>query len=151
LALGLFAIIGLPLSLTIPPLAVRPGWSPYLVAASAVCGVAGVAGLLLAPGWMPFLWVAFLGCAPLTFHLSLTLIGQRTRDHRGALEVSGFVNTMGYLFAAAAPVLVGLVFEITGGWTMALIAIGVVMLLQIPAIRILAREAIVEDELSTRA
>lgn len=146
LALGLFAIIGLPLSLIVPPLAVRPGWSPYLVAVATVCGVTGIAGLLVAPGWMPFLWVGFLGCAPMAFHLSLTLIGKRTRDHRGALEVSGFVNTMGYLFAAAAPVLVGFVFEITGGWTLALIGIGIVMLVQIPAIGILAREAIVEDE-----
>lgn len=151
LALGLFAILGLPLSLVVPQLAVRPGWPPYLVAAAAVFGLVGIAGLLFAPGWMPFVWVGFLGLAPMGFHLSLTLIGKLTRDYRGALEVSGFVNTMGYLFAALAPVLVGLAFELTGGWTWALVGIGVVMAGQIPLIGILAKEAIVEDELRVDA
>lgn len=146
LALGLFAILGLPLSIVVPPLAAKRGSAPYFVAAATVFGVVGIGGLLLSPTAGTFVWVTFLGLAPLAFHLSLTLIGQRTRDHRGALAVSGFVNTMGYLFAAAVPVLVGLVFELTGSWTIPLVLLGGIVLAQVPAIAVLTREGPIEVE-----
>jgi len=148
LSLGLFAVLGIPLSLAIPPLGTRPGWAPKLVTAAVVFGVVGVGGLLVAPTVVPFLWVTLLGLAPLAFHLSMTLIGQRTRHHVVALELSGFVNTMGYTVAALGPLLAGLMYQATGTWTLALIFLGLTVLAQIPAIWVLAREAFVEDELA---
>jgi CP family cyanate transporter-like MFS transporter len=148
LSLGLFAVLGIPLSLAIPPLGTRPGWAPKLVTAAVVFGVVGVGGLLVAPTVVPFLWVTLLGLAPLAFHLSMTLIGQRTRHHVVALELSGFVNTMGYTVAALGPLLAGLMYQATGTWTLALIFLGLTVLAQSPAIWVLAREACVEDELA---
>ena len=147
-ALGLFAILGLPLSLLIPPLAAKRGVAPILVGAAVVFGLVGIFGLLFFPTVAPLVWVALLGLAPLAFHLSLTLIGRRTRDHLGALELSGFVNTMGYTIAASGPLLVGLLFQLTGEWTMGLIFLGISVACQIPAIWVLAREGIVEEELA---
>jgi CP family cyanate transporter-like MFS transporter len=147
-ALGLFAILGLPLSLVIPPLAAKRGVAPILVGAAVVFGLVGILGLLFLPTVATLLWVSLLGLAPLAFHLSLTLIGRRTRDHLGALELSGFVNTMGYTIAASGPLLVGLLFQLTGEWTLGLVFLAISVACQIPAIWVLAREGIVEDELA---
>jgi MFS transporter, CP family, cyanate transporter len=147
LALGLFSIMGLPLSLLIPPLAVKPGRAGLLVGFAILNGVVGWSGLLLFPDTLLYLWVTLLAIAPLTFHLSLTLIGQRTKNHFSALQLSGYVNRAGYLFAAIGPLLVGLGYELTGGWEISMMALVVLSLLQIPAVWVLRRERLVDDEL----
>jgi CP family cyanate transporter-like MFS transporter len=55
---------------------------------------------------------------------------------------------MGYTIAASGPLLVGLLFQLTGEWTMGLIFLGISVACQIPAIWVLAREGIVEEELA---
>lgn len=147
LALGLFSIMGLPLSLLIPPLAAKPGRAGLLVGFAILNGVVGWSGLLLFPGTFLYLWVTLLAIAPLSFHLSLTLIGQRTKNHFSALQLSGYVNRAGYLFAAIGPLLVGLGYQLTGGWEISMIALVILSLLQIPAVWVLRRERIVDDEL----
>lgn len=147
LALGLFSIMGLPLSLLIPPLAVKPGRAGLLVGFAILNGVVGWSGLLLFPDTLLYLWVTLLAIAPLTFHLSLTLIGQRTKNHFSALQLSGYVNRAGYLFAAIGPLLVGLGYQLTGGWEISMLALVVLSLLQIPAVWVLRRERLVDDEL----
>lgn len=147
LALGLFSIMGLPLSLLIPPFAVKPGRAGLLVGVAILTGVVGWSGLLLFPGTLLYLWVTLLAIAPMTFHLSLTLIGQRTKNHFSALQLSGYVNRAGYLFAAVGPLLVGLGYQLTGGWEISIIALIVLSLLQIPAVWVLSRERLVDDEL----
>ncbi len=148
LALGLFAIMGLPLSLIIPPLAARPGRAGILVGVAISAGISGLLGLLLAPGVLLWLWITLLAIAPMTFHLSLTLISQRTKNHFSALQLSGYVNRMGYLFAAIGPLLVGLGYQVTGEWSVSLIMLLALVLVQIPAVWVLARERVVDDELS---
>lgn len=147
LALGLFSIMGLPLSLLIPPLAVKPGRAGLLVGFAILNGVIGWSGLLLFPDTLLYLWVTLLAIAPLTFHLSLTLIGQRTKNHFSALQLSGYVNRAGYLFAAIGPLLVGLGYQLTGGWELSMITLVALSLLQIPAVWVLRRERLVDDEL----
>ena len=149
LALGLFTIMGFPMSLIAPPLTVRRGWSAPLVGASMVFNMMGLTGLLLAPTVLPFLWVTFLSMGPLTFAMSLALMSHRTVNHLSALILSGFVNKWGYLFAAGAPVLVGLGREISGEWTASLLGLLALSLVSLPAMLILSREQIVDKELSS--
>jgi len=148
LALGVFTIMGFPMSLIVPPLTVRRGWTARLVGASMVFNIMGLTGLLLAPTVLPFLWVTFLSMGPLTFAMSLTLMGHRTVNHLSALILSGFVNKWGYLFAAGAPVLVGLGREISGEWTASLLGLLALSLVSLPAMLILSREQNVDKELS---
>lgn len=148
LALGLFTIMGFPMSLIVPPLAVRRGWSAPLVGVSMAFNIVGLSGLLLAPHVVPFLWVTFLSMGPLTFAMSLALMGHRTVNHLSALILSGFVNKWGYLFAAGAPVLVGLGREISGEWTASLLGLLAVSLISLPAMMILAKEQVVDKELA---
>lgn len=150
LALGLFAIMGLPLSLIIPPLAAKPGRAGILVGVAIFAGVTGLLGLLVAPGVWLWLWVTLLAIAPMTFHLSLTLISQRTKNHFSALQLSGYVNRMGYLCAAIGPLLVGLGYQLTGEWSVSLLMLLGMVLVQIPAVWILGRERLVDDELNDR-
>ena len=63
------------------------------------------------------------------------------------MQLSGYVNRAGYLFAAIGPLLVGLGFQLTGGWEIGIIALVVLIVLQIPAVWILHRERFVDDEL----
>lgn len=152
LALGLFAIMGLPLSIIIPPLVVRPGFAGPLVVVAIACGLLGVGGLLFFPSVAPFAWVALLAIAPMTFHMSLALIGHRTANHLSALMLSGFVNKFGYLFAGVGPILVGLGYQLTGGWELSLSIVLGFFVFQIPAVWVLSREHNVDQELrdSTR-
>jgi MFS transporter, CP family, cyanate transporter len=150
LGLGLFAIIGLPLSLIIPPLTARRGMAGILVAVSIASGVTGLVGLIVAPKAAVWLWVVFLALAPLTFQLSLTLISHRTRNHFSSLQLSGYVNRVGYLFSAIGPLLVGLGYQLTGEWTISLIILLALVLLQIPTVWVLARERLVDDELQEK-
>jgi len=110
--------------------------------------ILGLTGLLVAPTVAPFLWVTFLSLGPLTFAMSLALIGHRTTNHLSALILSGFVNKWGYTFAAGAPVLVGLGREISGQWTASLLGLLALSLVSLPAMLILGREQNVDKELA---
>ena len=146
LALGIFTITGLPMSLIIPPLAHRVGWSSILTGVAVACGMAGMVGLLIAPTFAPYLWVVLLAFGPLTFPLALTLIGLRTANHLSALVLSGYVNKIGYLFSAAGPLVVGFVLQVTDSWTVSVLFLMAVILMEVPAIWVLARERSVDDE-----
>ena len=148
LALGLFAIMGLPLSIIIPPLVVRTGFAGPLVVLAVISGLSGLSGLLFFPTVAPYLWVVLLAIAPMTFHMSLGLIGHRTANHLSALMLSGFVNKIGYLVAGIGPIVVGLAYQLTGGWELSLAILMVFVLCEIPAVWVLAREGNVDQEIS---
>jgi CP family cyanate transporter-like MFS transporter len=117
------------------------------VGVATLTGALGWLGLLLFPGVWLYVWVTLLAISPLSFHLSLTLIGKRTKNHFSALQLSGYVNRAGYFFAAIGPLLVGLGYQLTGGWEISIIALVVLSVLQIPAVWVLRRERLVDDEL----
>ncbi|MDO9394938.1 MAG: MFS transporter [Herbiconiux sp.] len=144
--LSLFAVMGLPASLAVPILAGRlPTVWPLIITGSAFY-LAGYAGLLLAPTAATGLWVAFIGLGPLLFPLSLVLINLRTRTHAGTVALSSFVQSAGYGLGALGPLLLGVLHDLTGGWTAALLlligtAVGVVI-----CGFVLARPRMLEDQ-----
>lgn len=114
--LSLFAAMGLPAGLVIPIIAARHGKVRLLVGIASTAIVVGYAGLILAPTFETWLWVAIAGIGPLLFPLSLVLVNLRTRTHEGAVALSGFVQSVGYLMVAVGPFAVGLLHDVTGGW-----------------------------------
>ena len=48
--------------------------------------------------------------------MALALVTARTHDPHVTTQVSGFIQSIGYLFSAIGPLLVGVLFEVTGGW-----------------------------------
>lgn len=78
------------------------------------------AGLLMAPQ-LALLWTVTggLGCGS-TIVLALSLFSLRTRNHGEAAALSGMAQGVGYLVAAAGPVVFGWLHDVTGGWSASL-------------------------------
>jgi MFS transporter, CP family, cyanate transporter len=119
--LSLYAAMGLPAGLLVPILAARYGRVHLLIAVAVASFVAGYLGLLFAPSFAPWLWVSLAGIGPLLFPLALVLINLRTRTHSGAVALSGFVQSAGYLIVAIGPLAVGMLHDATDGWTWPLV------------------------------
>ena len=82
---------------------------------AAVIGLALV-GILLVPALM-VLWATLAGAAGgLCIVIALSLFGLRTRDHGQAAALSGMAQAAGYLVAAAGPIVVGALHDLTDGW-----------------------------------
>lgn len=144
--LSLFAAMGLPAALAVPVLAARHGAVRVLIAVAAVSLVLGYLGLILAPATLTWLWVALIGIGPLTFPLALVLINLRTRTHAGAVALSGFVQSVGYVLVAIGPLAVGLLHDATGEWTIPLLFLLASAVPLAVAGAVVARPRFLEDE-----
>lgn len=148
--LSLFGAMGLPSALLVPVLVTRYRALPALFTVAVLAGFAGLAGLLFAPAAAPWLWAALFGIAPLLFPLSLVMISLRTRTHEGTVALSGFVQSVGYAISATVPLAVGILHEVTGDWTAALVLLAVVVAAAIPAGVSVTRPRTIEDEWERR-
>lgn len=144
---ALFGIIGLPLGLLAPLVATRVRNVGLVLVFAVVVYVAGYLGLLLAPGTATWLWVLLVGTGPLVFPLCLVLINLRTRTHEGSIALSGFVQGIAYAIGALGPLFIGLLHDLTGGWTVPLLFLLATTLLTLISAVMLAKPRMVEDEL----
>lgn len=149
--LALYAIVGFPSALLVPAIASRLTNVASLIYFATACLVVSDIGLLVFPAQGTVVWVVLGGLGALLFPLSLLLINKRTRSHTGSVALSGFVQGVGYIIAAASPLAFGLLRQATGGWSASLIFLLVVSLVAIPAGIILARPRFLEDDLAARA
>lgn len=119
--LGVYALIGLPAALVIPPLAQRLRNVATLLYVGILFFVLGYAGLILVPTLAPWVWVVLAGSGAITFPLALTLINLRTRTQAGSIALSGFAQGVGYTIAALGPFLFALLHDASGGWDLPLL------------------------------
>ena len=143
--LALFSFMGLPVSLLVPLLVSRRGRTTPFYVVAVGGGLVGVIGLLVAPSAATVLWVVLVGTPPLMFPLALVLFGLRTRSHETTVALSGFVQSVGYGFAALMPLAIGVTHELTCGWTAGLVLIGVALVLVVPAAVVMRRRESVEE------
>ncbi|WP_224786027.1 MFS transporter [Microbacterium caowuchunii] len=117
-------------------------WVPALIP---VLSVVGVIGMMVAPG-MILLWAPCLGLSSgATLGMSLTLMAQRARDHGTAAALSGMAQSVGYVIAAAGPVVFGALHAATDGWLWSLTVL-LLVLLTLSAVGVFAgRERYVLD------
>ncbi|MGR0320052.1 MFS transporter [Agromyces sp. ZXT2-3] len=148
---ALYAAMGLPASLVVPPLATRPARVRAMVGIAAAALAAGWAGLLVAPDVLTWLWVALAGIGPLLFPLSLVLVNRRTRTHAGSVALSGFSQSVGYVLVALGPVAVGILHEATGEWTAPIVLLLATAVPALVAGLVVARAGTLEDEHARRA
>lgn len=96
-----------------------------LVELVALCG-------LLFPALGPVqLWVGLIGFVlGGGFSLALFLIVVRAADPATSAELSGMVQSIGYLVAATGPIIAGGLFDLTGSWHAALVLLIAVALLK---------------------
>jgi CP family cyanate transporter-like MFS transporter len=130
LLLGLMSLLAVPISLTVPAMAARQGNQSWWIAGLGVFGFAGTFGLVLAPGAAPLLWSVFVGIGMSVFSLALTVIALRARTGEETARLSGMAQGFGYLLAALGPFLFGMLHEVTGGWTVPLLMVLGVIVVQ---------------------
>jgi MFS transporter, CP family, cyanate transporter len=89
--------------------------------------------------------VLLLAAGHAAFPLALTLIGLRARTPEGTVALSAFTQSGGYLVAGLGPLLVGVLYGLTGAWTAPLMfLIGVVVVQAVTGL-VIARPRFVED------
>lgn len=95
--------------------------------------VIALIGLMIPELGMVELWVGLIGMVlGGTFGLALLLIVLRSKDAETAAELSGIVQSIGYLIAATGPFIVGLIYDLTDTWNYALallVAVSVIKLI----------------------
>ncbi|GAA3176365.1 MFS transporter [Blastococcus jejuensis] len=132
LAVG--AVIGAPLSLVVPPLAARSRGQGGWVLVSCAPTAAALVGLLVAPAAAPTLWAVLYGLGTgSAFPLAMTLVLLRSRDVAQTGRLSAAAQSVGYLVAATGPFAVGLLHDVTDGWTAGLVLLLVVLAAQLAA------------------
>jgi CP family cyanate transporter-like MFS transporter len=87
------------------------------LAASAILPSAGLIALAIVPNLAPFIWIAVSGFGlGGAFTLGMTLPLDNTHSVEQANVWSAFVMTVGYLFAAGGPLMLGVTRDLTGSF-----------------------------------
>jgi CP family cyanate transporter-like MFS transporter len=147
LFLGVTTATSIPISLVLPGITARGRHQGRIILALCAAYVAGYTGLIVNPATLPWLWALLIGIGTGTFPLVLTLIGLRARTSEGTAALSGFAQSIGYLIAGIGPFMMGALNGATGGWTVPLLVLLVLVVPQGVTGLMVARERYVEDEL----
>lgn len=148
LLLAVTMAMGVPLAFVIPRIATRLPHQGPIVAVLGVCGLAGYAGLYLAPASGAWAWALLLGIANCAFPLALTMVGMRARTAAGVVKLSAFAQSAGYLLSIPGPLLVGVLYQHSGGWGLPIALMAGLMIPQITMGVLAGRNRTVESELA---
>lgn len=146
--LAVTGLVSVPGALLAPLLVARFRNVGWLIAVGVVSFVLGYLGLLVVPTPLTLLWVLLVGLGSILFPVCLVLINARTGTAAGTVALSGFAQGIAYALGALGPLLVGLLHDVSGTWTLPLLfLIAIALLAIVPAIT-LAKPGLVEDELA---
>ncbi len=122
LGFSVFNLVSIAGSLAGPLLAARLRHQGAIALIGALLWLVGLGGLLLAAADAMYLWVTVAGFGSgLSFSLALTLLVLRAGDASQAARLSGMAQAIGYMLAAAGPLLLGWLFETSGSWRVPLL------------------------------
>jgi CP family cyanate transporter-like MFS transporter len=95
--------------------------------------------------WLPALLIGLGGGS---FPMALTLMALRSRTHSGTMALSAFGQSVGYLMASIGPVGFGFLHDVSGGWTVPLIALMAVLAVLLFCGMVVVRGWAIEDDLA---
>ncbi len=150
LLLAFWGLLGIVAAVIAPAMAARQSNVGWILHLGAVGFVSGYLGLIFAPGVSPWLWVGLCGVGQVVFPTCLALINLRTRTHDGSIALSGFVQGVGYFIAALGPLLVGVLHDLTQGWTASLVLMAATAAVFVVFGFVLRTPRFVEDETDSR-
>ncbi|WP_327230018.1 CynX/NimT family MFS transporter [Streptomyces murinus] len=150
LLLAVTMVMGVPLAFVIPRIAARLPHQGPIVLVLGVCGLAGYAGLYLAPAAGAWAWALLLGIANCAFPLALTMVGMRARSGPGVAQLSAFAQSTGYLISIPGPLLVGVLYQHSGGWGLPIALMAGLMVPQMVVGVLAGRDRTVEAEAAAR-
>jgi CP family cyanate transporter-like MFS transporter len=137
--------IAVPFALFMPAIAVRrANLRPLVLLLSGAMAV-GYLGLAVAPYAGAVLWVAVIAVGQGAFPLVLAMIGMRARTAQGTVALSAFAQSTGYLIAGLGPLLVGILYEASGGWRLPIGFLLAALAVQTAAGLAVARPRFIED------
>ncbi|TDD72146.1 MFS transporter [Actinomadura darangshiensis] len=114
--LFLFQAVAVVTSLAVPAVMRRARDQRAVATVSSAVVLAGYLGLLVAPGWAA-LWSVVLGLGGgACLVLALAFFSLRAQDAAVAGALSAMAQSIGYLLAAAGPVVFGLLHTVGSGW-----------------------------------
>lgn len=148
--LAVTMVMGVPLAFVIPGLAGRMKNQGLMAAVLGLFGLTGYLGLHLAPAAGAWAWALLLGVSNCAFPLVITLIGLRAKSPAGVVKLSAFAQSTGYLISIPGPLVIGALYQHSGGWDLPLTLMAALLVPQI-ALGILAgRDRTIEDECGMR-
>jgi MFS transporter, CP family, cyanate transporter len=107
----------------------RPRVAAAMVVTVAACCAVGYLGLMSAPTSLAYLWMTILGIGQgMAISLALSFIVARARDVHQAAHLSTMAQSVGYLIASVGPLSVGVLHDVTGGWTVPMLALTAVLI-----------------------
>ncbi len=140
LALALFNLVGIATALAVPMLATRRPDQRLLGWVTCGAWAVGLLGLWLAPGAY-VLWAVIAGLGQgAGISLALTLIVLRAATSETAGELSGTVQSVGYLVGATGPFVLGALRDASDGWSVPLAALVAVCTVMAAAVWVAAAD-----------
>ncbi|GAB3555925.1 CP family cyanate transporter-like MFS transporter [Actinopolyspora lacussalsi] len=121
--LGLVLLIGVPISMVLPPLVTRTNGQSVWTVCLAATAISGFLGVLFAPMSAPLLWALLIGVGMSAFPLALVLISLRTSSAADTGRLSGMAQSIGYLIASTGPFLFGMLHDVTASWSASLVVL----------------------------
>ncbi|MFE5217906.1 CynX/NimT family MFS transporter [Streptomyces sp. NPDC056626] len=148
--LAVTMVMGVPLAFVIPRVATRLPHQGPIALVLGVCGLAGYAGLYFAPAAGAWAWALLLGVSNCAFPLALTMVGMRARSGPGVAQLSAFAQSTGYLISIPGPLLVGVLYQRSGGWGLPIALMAALMVPQMVMGVLAGRNRTVEEEAAVR-
>ncbi|MER5732154.1 MFS transporter [Streptomyces sp. NPDC002138] len=148
--LAVTMVMGVPLAFVIPRLAGRMRHQGPIAAVLCLFGLAGYLGLYLAPAAGAWAWALLLGVSNCAFPLVITMIGLRAKSPAGVVKLSAFAQSAGYLISIPGPLLIGTLYQHSGGWDLPLALMACLTVPQLVLGVLAGRDRTIEDECGMR-
>ncbi|MFE4638202.1 CynX/NimT family MFS transporter [Streptomyces sp. NPDC056773] len=148
--LAVTMVMGVPLAFIIPGLAGRMKNQGPIAVVLGLFGLAGYLGLYFAPAAGAWAWVLMLGISNCAFPLVITMIGLRAKSPAGVVKLSAFAQSTGYLISIPGPLVIGVLYQHSGGWDLPLALMAGLLVPQIALGVLAGRDRTIEDECGVR-
>lgn len=114
--LFVYQMVGVVMSIVVPLVLVRLPDQRLIAVFGSTLAMLGYLGLLFLPD-LVLVWALVTGTGAGTlFLLALAFFSLRAADPRSSASLAGMGQSIGYLFAAVGPVVIGALHDATGGW-----------------------------------
>lgn len=129
--LSITQIIGLPANFFVPIIAEKFDSQKKVALGICSTSIIGFTILLFSTSYLfIIISIVFFGLGlGGTFSLALAFIGMRAKDAKQSAQLSGMAQSIGYIFAAVGPILIGSLFDMTNMWTVPIVTIIIVGIL----------------------
>ncbi|KJK49918.1 CynX/NimT family MFS transporter [Streptomyces sp. NRRL F-4428] len=148
--LAVTMVMGVPLAFVIPGLAGRIRNQGAIAVTLGVFGLTGYLGLYFAPAAGAWAWALLLGVSNCAFPLVITMIGLRAKSPAGVVKLSAFAQSTGYLISIPGPLVIGTLYQHSGGWDLPLALMAGLLVPQIALGVLAGRDRTIEDECGVR-